>query len=183
MSGRGRILWLRLRADNMRRPHGRAKSAAASVESLRLGMGEKRAGLPLYLQIVLKGFAPLGLLFLSAQHRSPPHTAERWILYHETGHRPTASVLASAAMLLRYRWKSRPDIAALEQELDRARSELVRLRSDLTNKVGYAATLELVIKQRAQTIDNLNNKIEQLRTTNQRLDAEAEHYFRMLAAG
>jgi hypothetical protein len=79
-----------------------------------------------------------------------------------------------------YRWKS-PN-AALEQDLAAARTEIVRLRSDLTNKAGYAATLELVLKQRTETIDQLNARLEQARVQCQRLDAEAEHYFQMLAA-
>jgi len=85
-------------------------------------------------------------------------------------------------MHLRYRWRSRPDIAALETQLDALRSELIRLRSDLTHKAGYAATLELVLKQRTETIDQLNARLEQARVQCQRLDAEAEHYFQMLAA-
>ena len=80
-----------------------------------------------------------------------------------------------------YRWKS-PN-AALEQDLAAARTEIVRLRSDLTNKAGYAATLELVLKQRTETIDQLNARLEQSREQCRRLDEEAENYFRMLAAG
>jgi chromosome segregation ATPase len=78
-------------------------------------------------------------------------------------------------MLLRYRWKSRPDVAALETQLDALRSELIRLRSDLTNKSGYAAKLELALRQRTQTIDALRSRIEQLQQRNRDLDAECEH--------
>jgi hypothetical protein len=56
------------------------------------------------------------------------------------------------------------------------------LRRDLTNKAGYAATLELVLKQRTQTIDDLVGKLEQSRAQCRRLDAEAERYYQMLAA-
>jgi hypothetical protein len=83
---------------------------------------------------------------------------------------------------LSYRWKSRPNIAPLEQALAAARSEIVRLRSDLTNKAGYAATLELVLRQRTQIIDDLVGKLEQSRAQCRRLDEEAENYFQMLAA-
>jgi hypothetical protein len=85
-------------------------------------------------------------------------------------------------MPLNVRWRTRADLAKLERNIAELRSELVRLRNDLTTKTGYAATLELVIKQRTQTIDNLNSKVEQLRAVNARLDAECEHYFQLLAA-
>jgi hypothetical protein len=61
-----------------------------------------------------------------------------------------------------------------------ARSEIVRLRSDLTNKAGYAATLELVLRQRTQIIDDLVGKLEQSRAQCQRLDAEAERLAEMV---
>jgi len=83
---------------------------------------------------------------------------------------------------LSIRWRSRPDIAPLEQELDRLRMDVIQLRRELSNKTGYAATLELVLKQRTQTIDNQQGTIDRLRALAARLDAEAEHYFRMLAA-
>jgi hypothetical protein len=86
-------------------------------------------------------------------------------------------------MHLRYRWRSRPDIAALETQLDALRSELIRLRSDLTHKAGYAATLELVVKQRSQTIDELAGKLEQARAQCRRLDEEAESYAAMVQRG
>jgi hypothetical protein len=86
-------------------------------------------------------------------------------------------------MLLRYRWKSRPDISELEQTIGQLRSVVIRLRRDLTHKAGYAAKLELVLKQRTKTIDDHGGMIEQLRAANQKLDAEAERYYQILAAG
>ena len=62
-------------------------------------------------------------------------------------------------------------------------AQLVRLQNELADKTHYAATLELVLKQRTQTIDNQQGTIDRLRALAARLDAEAEHYFRMLAAG
>jgi len=82
-----------------------------------------------------------------------------------------------------FRWRTRPDIAQLEHEIDALKTVVIRLRQDLTNKTGYAATLELVLKQRTQTIDDLVGKLEQSRAQCRRLGAEAENYFRMLAAG
>ena len=82
-----------------------------------------------------------------------------------------------------FRWKSRPDIAQLERNVDELRTVIIQLRRQLTHKTGYAAKLELVLHQRTERIDELANTIATLREQNQRLDAEAEHYFRMLAAG
>ena len=84
---------------------------------------------------------------------------------------------------LSIRWRSRPDIAPLEQELDRLRMDVIQLRRELSNKTGYAATLELVLKQRTQTIDNQQGTIDRLRALATRLDAEAEAYYQRLAAG
>ena len=73
-----------------------------------------------------------------------------------------------------YRWQTRPDVTPLEHAIDQLRTENIRLRRDLTNKTGYAAKLELVLRQRTQTIDRLNDKLEQVRAQNRRLDAECE---------
>jgi hypothetical protein len=84
---------------------------------------------------------------------------------------------------LSIRWRSRPDIAPLEHEIDTLKTVVIQLRRDLTNKTGYATRLELVLRQRMERIDQLNGQLEQVREQNRRLDAEAEHYFQMLAAG
>ena len=68
-------------------------------------------------------------------------------------------------MHLSYRWRSRPDAAALERNVDELRTVMIQLRHELTNKTGYAATLELVLKQRTQTIDDLRGKLDQLRAS------------------
>jgi len=59
----------------------------------------------------------------------------------------------------------RPDAAALERNVDELRTVMIQLRHELTNKTGYAATLELVLKQRTQTIDDLRGKLDQLRAS------------------
>jgi hypothetical protein len=81
------------------------------------------------------------------------------------------------------RWRSHPNVAKLERNLDELRTTVIQLRRQLTNKEGYAATLELVLKQRAETIDALNARLEQSRAQCRRLDEECENYFRMLQAG
>ena len=83
-------------------------------------------------------------------------------------------------MHLSYRWRSRPDAAALERNVDELRTVIIQLRHELTNKTGYAATLELVLKQRTQTIDDLRGKLDRLRAVNARLDAEAERLCEMV---
>ena len=86
-------------------------------------------------------------------------------------------------MHLSYRWRSRPDAAALERNVDELRTVIIQLRHELTNKTGYAATLELVLKQRTQTIDDLRGKLDRLRAVNARLDAEAEKLCEMVRLG
>ena len=81
-----------------------------------------------------------------------------------------------------YRWRAHPATAALEREVDTLKITVIQLRRDLTNKTGYATRLELVLRQRTETIDALNARLEQSREQVRRLDQECEHYFRMLAA-
>jgi len=81
-----------------------------------------------------------------------------------------------------FRWRSRPDIAQLEQAIDQVRTELIRTRRQLTNKAGYAAKLELVLHQRTERIDQLHHRIDTLRAANRKLEAEADHYAALLAA-
>ena len=69
-----------------------------------------------------------------------------------------------------------------EIENDRLRMTIVQLRHEVETKQGYAAKLELVVRQRTETIDDLVGKLEQSREQCRRLGAECESYFRMLAA-
>jgi TolA-binding protein len=85
--------------------------------------------------------------------------------------------------LLRYRWKSKPDIAKLETQLDELRGVVIELRHQLQTNQAQVGGLKLALHQRLETIDELRATIDQLRATNQKLDAEAERYYRMLAAG
>ena len=62
-------------------------------------------------------------------------------------------------------------------------SQLVRLENALANKAAYANRLENLLRARTERIDELANTIALLREQNQRLDAEAERYYKMLAAG
>ena len=81
---------------------------------------------------------------------------------------------------LSIRWRSRPDATKLERNIEELRMAVIRLKHDLTQKSGYAATLELVLRQRAETIDQLNARLEQVREQNRRLDAEAERLAEMV---
>jgi chromosome segregation ATPase len=85
-------------------------------------------------------------------------------------------------MPLSVRWRTRADIAKLEHEIDTLRSEVIKLRHELTTKTNFANSLQLALAERHAKIDTLTAKLEQVRTMNQRLDQEAEHYFQMLAA-
>ena len=91
-------------------------------------------------------------------------------------------MLASAAMLHRYRWKSRPDIAELETQLDVLRMTVVKLRREVSNKEQYIGRLKLLCHERTTRIDDQRGRIEQLQERNQQLDQEAEHYASMLTS-
>jgi len=73
-----------------------------------------------------------------------------------------------------FRWKSRPDIARLEQDNDRLRIELIKLRRDLQTRQTQVGGLKLALQQRHETIDALRGRIEQLQERNQRLEEENE---------
>jgi hypothetical protein len=60
---------------------------------------------------------------------------------------------------------------------------ILGLKHELETKNNAMRRLELAIQQRNETIDTLNHKLEQSRQQCRRLDAEAERYFQMLAAG
>jgi hypothetical protein len=78
-------------------------------------------------------------------------------------------------MLLRYRWKSRPDVAQLEQDNDRLRTELIRLRRQLNGKEQYIDRLKFLVQQRSNTIDDQRGKLEQSQTQIRQLNEEADH--------
>src|SRR5215469_5324832 len=71
-----------------------------------------------------------------------------------------------------FRWRSPANVAQLEQDLDRLRSELIKLRRQLTNKTGYASRLEVLLRERLARIDELNGQLEQSRLKIQRLGLE-----------
>jgi chromosome segregation ATPase len=77
-------------------------------------------------------------------------------------------------MLLRYRWKSRPNIAALETQLDELRMTVVKLRHEVQTKQTQVGGLTLALHQRTERIDELANVIATLRDQNRRLNEEAE---------
>ena len=83
----------------------------------------------------------------------------------------------------KYRWRSRPDAAKLEQAIDRLQTENIQLRDQLRAKQTALGGLELALQARHQTIDALNARLEQSRAQCRRLDQECENYFRMLQAG
>ena len=79
-------------------------------------------------------------------------------------------------------WKSRR-LDSTEKENEPLRTVVIQLRDELRTKQTALSSLELALQARHQTIDALNGQLEQVREQNRRLDAEAEHYFQMLAAG
>jgi hypothetical protein len=79
-------------------------------------------------------------------------------------------------------WKSRR-LDSTEKENEPLRTVVIQLRDELRTKQTALSSLELALQARHQTIDALNGQLERVREQNRRLDAEAEHYFQMLAAG
>jgi hypothetical protein len=80
------------------------------------------------------------------------------------------------------RWRSRPNAAKLEQNIDRLRMDNIQLRHDLGNKLRYVEQLKTLLHQRTERIDELANTIAVLREQNRRLEAEADHLAQMVAA-
>lgn len=74
------------------------------------------------------------------------------------------------------------EVQHLLKEIDGLRTEIVRLRHELTNKTQYAERLEVLLRERMERIDELTAKLEQAREQNRKLEAEAEHLCQMLAA-
>jgi hypothetical protein len=83
----------------------------------------------------------------------------------------------------RYRWRSRPNVAQLQTEIDALKTAVIHLRRELQNKQGANGRLKLLLRERLTRIDELTGQVEQLRAANQKLDAEAEAYYQRLAAG
>jgi predicted RNase H-like nuclease (RuvC/YqgF family) len=79
-----------------------------------------------------------------------------------------------------YRWRSHPNVSQLERNLDELRTTVIRLRHELTTKEGYAAKLELVVRQRSRTIDALRGQLERARAANELLDRECERLAEMV---
>ena len=99
-----------------------------------------------------------------------------------TGGPPYGAVLAlpqrltlRSRMFLPGRRSTIAELHLLQKENDGVRTEIVKLRHELTNKQGYAERLEVLLRELLERIDDLNGKLEQAREQNKRLKAEAEH--------
>ena len=85
-------------------------------------------------------------------------------------------------MFLPKRRSAAAEFKLLQKENDGLRTEIVKLRHELTNKQDYAERLEILLRERMERIDDLNGKLEQAREHNKRLKAEAEHLAAIVAA-
>ena len=81
---------------------------------------------------------------------------------------------------LSFRWRSRPDAAQLEHTIDQLRTELIKLRRQLSGKDQYIDRLKVLRHERTTRIDDLRATIDDLRAANQKLDAEAERYAQLV---
>jgi hypothetical protein len=72
------------------------------------------------------------------------------------------------------------ELQLLLKENDGLRTEIVRLRHQLTTKQHYAGRLECLLRERMERIDQLVAQVDQLRHQNKKLDAEAEHLAEMV---
>jgi hypothetical protein len=79
-----------------------------------------------------------------------------------------------------YKWRSRPDIGQLEQEIDALKTVVIRLRRELQNKQGANGRLKLLLRERLARIDELTGTIDRLRDQNRRLDEEADRLAEMV---
>ena len=84
-------------------------------------------------------------------------------------------------MFLPKRRSAAAEFKLLQKENDGLRTEIVKLRHELTNKQGYAERLEVLLRERMERIDELTATIDQLRERNKRLEAEAEHLAKIAA--
>jgi uncharacterized protein (DUF3084 family) len=82
----------------------------------------------------------------------------------------------------RHRQPTRAELQLLLKENAGLRTEIVRLRSELTSKQQYGSRLELLLRERMERIDELTAQVDQLRHQNKQLDAEAEHLAAIIAA-
>ena len=84
-------------------------------------------------------------------------------------------------MFLPKRRSAAAEFKLLQKENDGLRTEIVKLRHELTNNQGYAERLEVLLRERMERIDELTATIDQLRERNKRLEAEAEHLAKIAA--
>jgi len=77
---------------------------------------------------------------------------------------------------------TRRRLAPVERENAGLRMVIIQLRRELENKEGAVGRLELLVRQRTQTIDALRDKLEQARVMNQRLGLQNEVLVAMIAA-
>jgi uncharacterized coiled-coil protein SlyX len=76
-------------------------------------------------------------------------------------------------------WK--PRLARkLREENVRLTVALARAQERLQSKENRLAGLEILVQQRCKTIDNLNNKLAQIREQNRRLDRENSRLMLMI---
>jgi hypothetical protein len=78
--------------------------------------------------------------------------------------------------------RANPDALKLQQDINALRTALMRLRLELNTKTNYIAGLELVVRQRFNRIDALNEIIDRLRQQNQQLGLENAVMAQMIAA-
>jgi hypothetical protein len=79
-------------------------------------------------------------------------------------------------------WKPSPVIEGLRREVEVLHCHLVRVRTELRTKQQYASRLEMLLRSRTNTIDELTGRLEQARAANQRLEQECEHLVAIIAA-
>ena len=90
--------------------------------------------------------------------------------------------LVFGSMHPRHRQPTRTELQLLLKENDGLRTEIVRLRHQLTTNQHYAGRLELLLHERMERIDQLVAQVDQLRLKNKQLDEEAEHLAAIIAA-
>ena len=73
----------------------------------------------------------------------------------------------------RHRQPTRAELHLLLKDNDGLRTEIVRLRHQLTTKEHYAGRLECLLHERLTKIDELNGQLEQLRLKNKQLQLVA----------
>jgi septal ring factor EnvC (AmiA/AmiB activator) len=67
------------------------------------------------------------------------------------------------------------DALKLQRENDGLHTTIVCLRRELTDKQGHVSKLEVLLHERLAKVDELNDKLEQARAVNHRLEQECEH--------